>query len=268
MNDLGGTLGGRMKRRDWVDTFFDREYVELLKDQKGAAGTRQQVDFILEVLGIAPPARILDVACGFGRHSRELARRGFEVVGVDNSTAMLREARRQKSFGSRLRYCRTDMRRLEFKNEFDAVINMFTSFGYFSHRDNLTALRRICRAVRSGGRVLIDSRDRDFDTVMHAGRGNAYRCWWPVGFRRLVLEEADFDPAVGVARSRWSILVREGNRYRLIKRDVRVQVYSLRQWDSMLRSCGVKRVAAYSDFEIAPFRAGRGPRLIVVGRKS
>src|SRR5260370_11915457 len=89
-----------MKRRqrdataEWVTSFFDATYVAPLREEKRPAQTRREIDFLLRALRPAPGARILDVPCGYGRHAAALARRGFRVVGVDLSRAMIAEARR------------------------------------------------------------------------------------------------------------------------------------------------------------------------------
>jgi SAM-dependent methyltransferase len=83
----------------------------------------------------------------------------MSVVGVDFSPAMLTEARRGGT-GPRLEFVQGDMRRLDYEREFDAVVNLYTSFGYFSPRENLDVLRGMARALRPGGRILIDHSDR------------------------------------------------------------------------------------------------------------
>ncbi len=183
--------------REWFRSFFDAEYLALLKDQWTARATRAQVDFLVKALQLRPPARVLDVACGYGRHAFELARRGYEVVGVDLSAPMLREARRLGRGRKNPRFLRGDMRALDFRGEFDAAYSMFTSFGYFSHAQNVGALRQIVRAVRPGGRVLLDVRNLDHDKDHVANRN-----WWKRG-SRFVLEEHRLDPKTGVVENRW-----------------------------------------------------------------
>src|SRR5262249_32186702 len=118
-----------MARRQWFERFFDADYVALLRDTSPARKTRREVDFLVRSLRLPAGARILDVPCGYGRHAAELARLGFRVVGVDLSRAMIAEARRRWTEGPRLRFIQKDMRRLRAAGEFDAVINMYTSFG-------------------------------------------------------------------------------------------------------------------------------------------
>ena len=146
-----------MKRRnrdgtaEWFTSFFDAAYVAQLREEKPPAQTRREVDFLLRALRPAPGARILDVPCGYGRHAAALAGRGFQVVGVDLSRAMIAEARRRFAGRPRLTFVRGDMRRITFDREFDAVVNLYTSFGYFTPAQNQAVLRRLARALRPGG---------------------------------------------------------------------------------------------------------------------
>ncbi|HOS95626.1 MAG TPA: methyltransferase domain-containing protein, partial [Armatimonadota bacterium] len=113
---------------DWWRSFFDDWYLD---NWVGAAAsaqvTAEQVDFIVQTLQLAPGARVLDACCGEGRHCRELARRGFDVVGVDQSAASLVRGQAQEPV---VRYVHQDVREMRFDAEFDAAINMFTAFGY------------------------------------------------------------------------------------------------------------------------------------------
>src|SRR5262249_55200901 len=172
----------------WFTQFFDDAYVVELSDQKPSRQTRREVDFLLRSLRVSPRSRILDVACGYGRHAAELSRRGFRVVGVDLSRAMLAEARQRFREGPRLRFVRGDMRRLDFAAEFDAVFSFFTSFGYFAPGQNEAALRRMARALRPGGRLLVDHRNPTHDAALPR------RSWYRAGRQRLVLEDRRFDP--------------------------------------------------------------------------
>lgn len=96
--------------------------------------------------------RVLDVACGAGRHANPLARAGFEVTGLDWSSGYLEAARRGPA-----RYVRGDMRRLPFSGEFDAALCLWTSFGYFDRlADDRRALRSMRRALKPGGLLLLE----------------------------------------------------------------------------------------------------------------
>src|SRR5262249_22839496 len=125
--------------------------------------TRQEIRGLLQLMPFWPGARILDVPCGFGRHSIELARRGFRVTGVDISPKLLRTARRNAAVrGVQVEFRRADMRELAYRNRFDAVLNLFTSFGYFGDVGDLWFLRTLRRALRPGGWLILHLINRDW----------------------------------------------------------------------------------------------------------
>ena len=255
-----------MATADWIHAFFDRHYVELLQAQTDPRRTRIEVGFLVRALSIEPPARVLDVACGFGRHSIELARRGFEVVGVDLSPAMLADARRRSKGMARLRFVREDMRRLRFREEFDAVINLFTSFGYFTHRGNLAALRRMAQALRPGGRLVIDTPDPAALRARISRGVGTDRLWWRVGSRYYVLEEIELNAERGVLHNEWRMLRRDGRRWRMIRKNFRLQLYDRLHWDEMLRACGLRRVAVYAGYGERARRTGSATYTIAQGK--
>jgi SAM-dependent methyltransferase len=248
-----------MARRQWFDRFFDADYVALLRDTSPPSKTRREVDFVVRALRLPPGARILDVPCGYGRHAAALARRGFRVVGIDLSRAMIAEARRRWTEGPRLRFIQKDMRRLRAAGEFDAVINMYTSFGYFSARENVAVLRRLTGALRPGGLILIDHRDPAHDARL------PQRLWYPAGPHRYVLEDRRFDRRTNVTRSDW-LIVPSGRRG-AIRKTTRFQEYSLPQWRRMFREVGLRFVKAYSGYDGRIYRKISKRRLIVVGAR-
>src|SRR5947207_158003 len=117
---------------DWWLSHFDAQYLLEYEPLFSPAGDRRDVARLLELLQLPVGARVLDVPCGQGRHSHLLAEAGFDVTGVDYSRFLL-DVARQRGTSSRLRYHRADMRTLpaSWTARFDAVLNLFTSFGFF-----------------------------------------------------------------------------------------------------------------------------------------
>src|SRR5260370_15501273 len=190
-----------MKRRnrdgtaEWFTSFFDAAYVAQLREENPPAQTSREVDFLLRALRPAPGARILEVPCGTGRGAAALAGRGFQVVGVDLSRAMIAEARRRFAGRPRLTFVRGDMRRITFDREFDAVVNLYTSFGYFTPAQNQAVLRRLARALRPGGTLLVDHRDPVYDATLPR------RPWYRAGATRFILEDRRFDRRTPITES-------------------------------------------------------------------
>lgn len=130
----------------WVSTFLS---------------TRDPDQTVVEAQFVAsfvqPGSRILDVACGYGRHAAVLAAFGYHVTGVDRDTRMLSRAR------ALCRVVQADMRRLPFRSStFDAATILWQSFGYFDAEENLAVLRDLCGIVRPGGILILDLYNRDY----------------------------------------------------------------------------------------------------------
>jgi len=129
-------------KKDWFSAWFDSPYYHTLYKSRDEEEAQNTLDNLLRALDLPEGAQILDLACGKGRHSRYLASKGFDVTGLDISDASITFARQFEH--ERLAFFQHDMR-VPFRfNYFDAVMNMFTSFGYFeTDRDHLLALSNI-----------------------------------------------------------------------------------------------------------------------------
>jgi SAM-dependent methyltransferase len=131
---------------------FDDDYLFFYADQI-AAGSDADAELVWRLLDLRPGMRVLDVPCGEGRISGRLAGMGCEVVGVDYTEAWIELARKQYP---EVTFEVADMRSLSYVQEFDAVVNWFTSFGYFDPQTNDDVLARLARALRPGGRLLLE----------------------------------------------------------------------------------------------------------------
>jgi SAM-dependent methyltransferase len=144
-------------------------------------GTEQEVEYLVGTLGLEPGQRFLDVGCGPGRHSLALARRGFEVVGVDLSpdfVALAREAAAEE--GLSIRFEQVDVRTLAYDGEFDAAICLCQGgFGLLGGADEAEVFGRIVAAVRPAGGLALSAFHTAF-AVRHLEDGES------------------FDPATGV----------------------------------------------------------------------
>lgn len=136
----------------WYKEWFGEEYLELYS-HRDASEAEEHVEFVARHLTGPHPRAVLDLACGAGRHTAALRRRGYRTLGVDLSLTLLARMRAQG-----LPRVAGDMRRLPFAAEsFDWVLNFFTSFGYFeSERENFRVLEEVVRILNPGGWFLID----------------------------------------------------------------------------------------------------------------
>src|SRR3989440_12608917 len=135
----------------WYEDFFGSDYLIRYVHPE----TPAQVEAIDKILHLRKGGHILDVACGAGRHTIDLAKRGYRVTGFDLSSPLLAEARKTaRTAAVKPTFVQGDMRRLPYRNAFEAAISMFTSFGFFEGQEqDSKSLRGAGRASRRGGSV-------------------------------------------------------------------------------------------------------------------
>ncbi|MFC1529001.1 class I SAM-dependent methyltransferase [Candidatus Latescibacterota bacterium] len=145
----------------WYEDYFGPDYLKIDLHRN----TKKEVAFTHKILKLKRGTKLLDVACGYGRHLIPLMESGVDVVGCDLSRFMLNEsATRLKEKGKkRQKLVISDNRALPFRHAFDCACNMFNSFGYFEREDdNFRVLKSIAQALKPGGLFLIDLLNRDF----------------------------------------------------------------------------------------------------------
>lgn len=142
---------------------FNEDYLYFYEPMLTAERSELETGQIWDLLRLEPEMRVLDLACGHGRIANRLAQRGCLVTGLDSCRYFLHIARRDAmQIGVDVQYVLGDMRTLPFADVvFDAVVNWFTSFGYFDEDGNRRVLREAHRVLRSGGQLLIDTVNRD-----------------------------------------------------------------------------------------------------------
>ncbi len=193
--------GERSAERWWVDeAVWDELFDFIFPPEQLRLGevVAAQVSALLE---LAAPADLLDIGCGPGRVAVPLARRGHRVVGVDVQPRYLARARAwAQREGVPLQLRQEDVSRLTFDGAFDAALCVFTSFGYFADpADDRRVLACACRALRPGGRFVIETAHRD--GVVRLMRTRQLR----TADGRRCREEPSFDPVSGVVETRWTV---------------------------------------------------------------
>lgn len=215
-------------------------------------GTEQEVEFLVGALGLRPGMRVLDVGCGPGRHALALARRGFEVVGVDRSEDFVGLAR-DVTAAERLtaRFEVLDVRELAYDGEFDAAICVCQGgFGLLGGHDDAAIVGRIARAVRHGGSVAI----------------SAFSAYFALRF----LEEAEtFDPSTGVVHERATVRNDAGEEREF---DVWTTCFTARELDLLATTAGLEvqgiHGVAPGVYEAAPPGLDRVELLLLARRAS
>ena len=247
----------------WYEDFFDEDYMRfhLRGGAMHAERAPAECDFVVKALELKSDDRILDLCCGQGRHAVELARRGFEVTGADLSEYLLSRAKKAaEEAGVHVDFHRCDMRELPWEGEFDAVINMWTAFGYLeSDEEDERVLRAVHRALRPGGRLLLDLPNREaFLKMIRQGQRN-----WFEHEGCLVLEEHTWDFERG--RLRMDRIIMEpdwGRRHKW--HDLRV--YNHPEIAEMLTRAGLEWQRSFADLDLSDFTP-ESRRMLVVARR-
>jgi SAM-dependent methyltransferase len=143
---------------EWYESFFTALALDFWAAAVPATSTAEEVDFVVRELGTSPPARILDLPSGLGRHSIALASRGYRVTGVDISAYATLSAKREASArGLNVTFLLGDMRDPPPDGPYDGAVCLGNSFGYLSRRDMRRFVQNIFHTVRPSGRWVIDS---------------------------------------------------------------------------------------------------------------
>ncbi len=255
----GMSDGAREEGTEWWAEYFDEVFLRVYRPLLGPERTAQEADAIRELLDLPAGASLLDVACGWGRHSVELARQGLAVTGFDLSAFLLREARAYADdAGVEVRWVRGDMRELPFQEEFDAALSLFSSLGYFpDHRDDGLVLRGIRGAVRKGGALVIETMHRDL-----IAREYVERDWWETPEGDLVWVERDFDAVEGVSRETLRWRSPDGSAG---AKPHSIRVRSATEWQRLLEENGWRAEEWFGGWELDSF-AIESERLIILAR--
>src|SRR5690606_31182933 len=144
-----------MRKLEWFETWFGTPYYNILYNNRNEQEAADFINLLLETFPPEPQARMIDIACGHGRHSIQLAEKGFEVTGIDISAASIAKAKNFET--EKLEFFIHDMRLPFRRNYFDYAFNFFTSFGYFENRrDNFRAANAFAKNIKPGGLLMVD----------------------------------------------------------------------------------------------------------------
>lgn len=223
------------------------------------AMVKQQIDGLERFLGLEPRSRVLDLGCGSGRRTLELARRGHRVLGLDPDERALAEARAAAK-GERLNvhFVKGDPRLIPYRAEFDAVACLDSSFGQLpGDRDDLKCLEAVRKSLKPGGRLLIDGLNREW--LMRHFEPN----YWEQGEEgkgAVVLDQISFDFEKGRLDNRRTIVGPDGRRTPSF---VSLRVYALTEVKAQLERAGLAYRQCWGGYDGSSYGM-ESPRLIVL----
>jgi len=227
------------------DSFWKTMKPYLFTDERNQ-NTIKEVDDLLKLLKPDKNARFIDLGCGPGRHVHELARRGYDIKGIDYSESYIQDARQLASEeGLTCKFEQKDLRDDLDSNEFDIAISFFPTFGYFEDaNDDLVMLKRVFEALKNGGTLLMELTSK-------ALVANNFK---PSDIQfmdddKAIIENRTLNENKSVLESNW--LLREGNKETRLFHKVRL--FSAIEIERLLINAGFTSIQCYGSLEPIPF---------------
>jgi ubiquinone/menaquinone biosynthesis C-methylase UbiE len=242
---------------EWYEKSFGEDYLLVYK-HRDVQGAYQEVHKMINWLKLQPKSQVLDLCCGMGRHSLALADAGFQVTGIDLSDVLLREAREMDT-EHRVEWYHADMRELPLKGGFDAVVNLFTSFGYFREDgEQLRVLRAIHRMLKPGGSYIIDFMNTAYVTrhlVQHSTRESEGQ--YIEEFRKI--QDGFVQKEIHITD------IASGQKPRIYQE--RVKLYTREQLRDLLHEAGLVVDQVHGSYDEEKYDEQTSPRMIFVGHR-
>ena len=240
------------------DDEFWEMWGPIMFSQQRLANSPAEVKNIVSLLDIKPQAHVLDLGCGVGRHSLELARQGFRVTGVDRTHRYLEQATEKATQeGLNIEFIQDDMRTFCRPDTYDTVINMFTSFSYFEDpEEDRQVVANVFRSLKSGGSFLLETHGKETLARIFLERN------WEEINGVFVLYERKPTRNWGWMENRW-IMFKDNRR---IEHKVSHRLYSATELATLLADCGFTQVNTYGDLSGNPYDH-TARRLVLVAKK-
>jgi SAM-dependent methyltransferase len=233
--------------RDWWEQLFQihefQHYQAYAEDL-----TRREVDFLEQALSLRGVETLLDLACGGGRHSLELARRGISVVGLDAAAPVLAHARARAAEAElSVEFVQGDMRALTYESRFDAVLIMNSSVGFFDDATNAAVIAGAARALAPGGRLLLQLiNPYQVEHYLRDFRSG----WYHIG-PGVVLREARFEPRTATLEIGYRYLdVAQG--LEVAHPGDHIRLYGFPELSAMLAAAGLRPLSVFGDAVLPP----------------
>lgn len=246
----------------WYVDFFRNDYLNVYGHLFTADRAEKEAAFAANALQLKPGDSVLDLCCGQGRHSIALAQRGFQVTGLDLNQSYLDLARQSaQAKNVPLEIVRGDMREIPFRCHFDAIVNMFTSFGYLeSETDDTQVLASIVNALKPSGRLLLDMLNREWAVANYIQHD-----WHASADGTLYVELRELDLASSRMHVTFSIIEPGGGRRDSLGHHIRL--YTLTETMRLLERAGMTMTNIYGGFDSEPYAIDTR-RMIILAQKA
>lgn len=245
----------------WYVDFFRSDYLNVYGHMFTEERAEKESAFVASALGLKAGASVLDLCCGQGRHSIQLAKRGLRVTSLDLNAGYLELAKQAAATAKvEIETVAADMRELPSEDKFDAIVNMYSSFGYLeSEAEDLKVLESAAKALKAGGQLLLDMLNREWAI------DNYIQNDWHTGADgTLYVERRDLDLATSRMHVHFIVVDSKGGRRESIGHNIRL--YTLTEMTRLLERVGIRVTSVVGGFDSEDYGIVTR-RMIIVGRK-
>lgn len=244
---------------EWWETFFEGVALDLWRLAVSDEQTRADADRIQKLLELPAGAKLLDVPCGFGRIAMELAKRGYQVSGIDLAPEYVAEAtERAQRDGLSAEFRQGDMRAMPWREAFDGAFCTGNSFGYCLDEGNASFLSSVAQALRPGGRFLLEC-PLVAEAILLNVRMNA---WYQVG-DVYGLANRRYDVRTGRLHVDYTF-IRDGVFH---QRECSYRIYTCRQLCEMVEAAGLAISGAWGSADRTPFTLQSSELLLLAAKE-
>lgn len=242
-----------IEKINWYKNWFNSPFYPILYHNRDARDARLLLDNLLERLDFDAESTILDLACGRGRHSVYMNTMGYDVTGLDMSKTSILDA--SQHINHKLRFLVGDMRQIPYTAQFDYVLNLFTSFGYFEdHADHVKTLQSIKKALKPGGKFILDFFNASklakdlIEEETKESQGITFRIARTLADNK-IRKQIEFE--------------HEGADYYF---EESVEAFSRGDFEKLLTETGFEILHCFGDYELNPYDEANSERIILIAQ--
>ncbi len=243
-----------MEKKEWFEEWFDSPYYDMLYQHRDENEAANFIYNLVKRLNIKPNHKILDLACGKGRHSINLNKLGFDVIGVDLSKRKIGYAKQFEN--KRLKFQLGDMREVVHENHFTHVFNLFTSFGYFSNPlDNQKVIQSVYKSLQPNGIFVLDFLNATKIKVDSFSEKN------------LEINNVNFKVSKSIQGHEIVKKIKVLDKQNQFQFEERVTAFNYRELIDLISTSNFNIIYSFGDYYLNPFNEDTSERVIIVANK-
>lgn len=250
--------------RSWFESWFDSPYYEEVYDHRNFLEAKAFIERLTRWLQLPLTAQILDLGCGWGRHTRSFAELGYMATGLDLSPRLIAKARENfivplDPVSDRLLFCNGDMRDFQLDNKFDLIANLFTSLGYFEDTEqDLRIIRNAYNHLKKNGLFVLDFFNKE--AILSQLSESEYRCGKV--FDTQIRRSLEYNQLIKTIK-----IIPKNSGGKTMTFFEKVRCYEISELYAMLNASDFEVTQHWGTYQLTPAEPD-SPRCILLARKS